>query len=69
MCIENQSTTKENVIQITSEIENLTTQQTKQNKLPGLSPRANYTDRATAHCRRSYCQQKYKRALTARMIS
>jgi hypothetical protein len=28
----------------------------KQNKLHGLSPRANYTDRATAACRRSYCQ-------------
>jgi hypothetical protein len=29
---------------------------TKQNKLHGLSPRANYTDRATAACRRSNCQ-------------
>jgi hypothetical protein len=28
----------------------------KQNKLHGLSPRANYTDRATAACRRSDCQ-------------
>jgi hypothetical protein len=26
------------------------------NKLHGLSPRANYTDRATAACRRSDCQ-------------
>jgi hypothetical protein len=26
------------------------------NKLRGLSPRANYTDRATAACRRSECQ-------------
>jgi hypothetical protein len=26
------------------------------NKLHGLSPRANYTDRATASCRRSDCQ-------------
>jgi hypothetical protein len=26
------------------------------NKLRGLSPRENYTDRATAACRRSYCQ-------------
>jgi hypothetical protein len=26
-------------------------------KLYGLSPRANYTDRATAACRRSYCQR------------
>jgi hypothetical protein len=25
-------------------------------KLHGLSPRANYTDRATAACRRNYCQ-------------
>jgi hypothetical protein len=25
-------------------------------KLHGLSPRANYTDRATANCRRSDCQ-------------
>jgi hypothetical protein len=25
-------------------------------KLRGLSPRANYTDRTTAACRRSYCQ-------------
>jgi hypothetical protein len=31
-----------------------TTKQT--NKLHGLSPRANYTDRATAACRRSECQ-------------
>jgi hypothetical protein len=29
---------------------------TKQDKLRGLSPRANYTDRATAACQRSYCQ-------------
>jgi hypothetical protein len=28
----------------------------KTNKLHGLSPRANYTDRATAACRRSGCQ-------------
>jgi hypothetical protein len=28
----------------------------KTNKLHGLSPRANYTDRATAACRRSDCQ-------------
>jgi hypothetical protein len=28
----------------------------KKNKLHGLSPRANYTDRATAACRRSGCQ-------------
>jgi hypothetical protein len=28
----------------------------KQNKLRGLSPRANYTDRATAACRRNDCQ-------------
>jgi hypothetical protein len=28
----------------------------KQKKLRGLSPQANYTDRATAACRRSYCQ-------------
>jgi hypothetical protein len=26
------------------------------NKLCGFRPRANYTDRATAACRRSYCQ-------------
>jgi hypothetical protein len=26
-------------------------------KLHGLSPRANYTDRATAACRRSDCQR------------
>jgi hypothetical protein len=25
-------------------------------KLRGLSPRANYTDRATAVCQQSYCQ-------------
>jgi hypothetical protein len=30
--------------------------ETKQNKLHGLSPRANYTDRATAACRRTDCQ-------------
>jgi hypothetical protein len=30
--------------------------QKKTNKLHGLSPRANYTDRATAACRRSDCQ-------------
>jgi hypothetical protein len=29
---------------------------TKKYKLHGLSPRANYTDRATAACRRSHCQ-------------
>jgi hypothetical protein len=29
---------------------------TKKNKLHGLSPQANYTDRATAACRRSDCQ-------------
>jgi hypothetical protein len=29
---------------------------TKKTKLHGLSPRANYTDRATAACRRSDCQ-------------
>jgi hypothetical protein len=28
----------------------------QENKLRGLSPRANYTDRATAACRRSYSQ-------------
>jgi hypothetical protein len=28
----------------------------KQNKLRGFNPPANYTDRATAACRRSYCQ-------------
>jgi hypothetical protein len=28
----------------------------KKIKLHGLSPRANYTDRATAACRRSDCQ-------------
>jgi hypothetical protein len=28
----------------------------KKKKLHGLSPRANYTDRATADCRRSGCQ-------------
>jgi hypothetical protein len=28
----------------------------KQTKLHGLSPRANYTDRVTAACRRSDCQ-------------
>jgi hypothetical protein len=28
----------------------------KENKLRGLSPRANYTDRETAACRRSGCQ-------------
>jgi hypothetical protein len=29
-------------------------------KLHGLSPRANYTDRATAACQRSDCQLKTK---------
>jgi hypothetical protein len=33
-----------------------TVAQTQQNKLYGLSPRANYTDRATSACRRSDCQ-------------
>jgi hypothetical protein len=28
----------------------------KKNKLHGLSPRTNYTDRATAACRRNDCQ-------------
>jgi hypothetical protein len=31
------------------------TLKTKKTKLHGLSPRANYTDRATAACRRSDC--------------
>jgi hypothetical protein len=31
-------------------------QTNKTNKLHGLSPRANYTDRVTAACRRSDCQ-------------
>jgi hypothetical protein len=35
---------------------NVEYKQNKTNKLHGLSPRANYTDRATAACRRSYCQ-------------
>jgi hypothetical protein len=35
---------------------NTESQQNKQNKLHGLSPRANYTDRATTACRRSDCQ-------------
>jgi hypothetical protein len=30
--------------------------QQNKNKLHGLSPQANYTDRATAACRRSDCQ-------------
>jgi hypothetical protein len=30
--------------------------QTKRKKLHGLSPRTNYTDRATTACRRSDCQ-------------
>jgi hypothetical protein len=34
----------------------LSLQQKKTNKLHGLSPRANYTDRATAACWRSDCQ-------------
>jgi hypothetical protein len=29
---------------------------TKQSKLRGMSPRANYTDLETAACRRSWCQ-------------
>jgi hypothetical protein len=33
-----------------------TTVRRKKNKLSGLGPRANYTDRATAACRRSECQ-------------
>jgi hypothetical protein len=32
------------------------TKKIQTNKLHGLSPRANYTDRATAVCRRSDCQ-------------
>jgi hypothetical protein len=32
------------------------TEKNKKTKLHGLSPRANYTDRATAACRRSDCQ-------------
>jgi hypothetical protein len=35
-------------------LEDLNDKQT--NKLHGLSPRANYTDRAAAACRRSDCQ-------------
>jgi hypothetical protein len=33
-----------------------TNKQNRTNKLHGLSPRANYTDRATADCRRNDCQ-------------
>jgi hypothetical protein len=33
-----------------------TTAKTKKTKLHGLSPRANYTDRATTACRQSDCQ-------------
>jgi hypothetical protein len=36
----------------------------KRNKLHGLSPRANYTDRATAACRRSDCQRFADRGCT-----
>jgi hypothetical protein len=32
------------------------TEISRKNKLRGLSPRANYTDRATAACRQSQCQ-------------
>jgi hypothetical protein len=35
-----------------SEVQNVNTKK----KLHGLSPRANYTDRATVACRRSDCQ-------------
>jgi hypothetical protein len=35
---------------------NVTKFSAHKNKLRGLSPPANYTDRATAVCRRSYCQ-------------
>jgi hypothetical protein len=35
---------------------NASEKKTKQTKLHGLSPRANYTDRATSACRRSDCQ-------------
>jgi hypothetical protein len=36
---------------------NVVTEETQDNiKLHGPSPRANYTDRATAACRRSDCQ-------------
>jgi hypothetical protein len=37
-------------------IEVLRTDTSIQKKLHGLSPRSNYTDRATAACRRSDCQ-------------
>jgi hypothetical protein len=37
-------------------IDNLIIQIKANNKLRGLSPLANYTDRATAACRRSHCQ-------------
>jgi hypothetical protein len=44
-------------VQTLSPVLNHTSQTTKQtNKLHGLSPRANYTDQATAACRRSDCQ-------------
>jgi hypothetical protein len=37
--------------------EHFGTERTEKIKLHGLSPRANYTDRATAACRRSDCQR------------
>jgi hypothetical protein len=41
-----------NTNEIKTEIEK---QRHKKNKLQGLSPRTNYTDRATAACRQSDC--------------
>jgi hypothetical protein len=38
------------------QVENRTHELQYKKKLHGLSPRANYTDRATAACRRSDCQ-------------
>jgi hypothetical protein len=41
---------------MTSFWHNVPVQDLKKTKLHGLSPRANYTDRATAVCRQSDCQ-------------
>jgi hypothetical protein len=40
----------------TYQMDSLQELKTKETKLHGLSPRANYTDQATAACRRSDCQ-------------
>jgi hypothetical protein len=51
-----QGTNRLNFVSLRMKKELIIRNNTNKQKLHGLSPRANYTDRATAACRRSDCQ-------------